>query len=195
VQKNGSGKTSPDVTGLDGFDACYDRHQIEATVVMTDFCMAYLRQVYSAFDGDLTAALLLGEVGQENARRFVEQNDGNGISFHEVAARGLRGVSALSAAMASGVPRETARRKLKDLEAKGWIALDVDGMYVATDAAAEHFCSDFNRMLCQRMLATSHRLRLLLDGGADGVASGRARAPQAGALPGLLDGCGTGERS
>lgn len=161
---------------------------------MTNFCMVYLRQLYSAFEGDLTAALLLGEVGQENVRRFTEQKGWNAIPFHEMPASGLRGVSALSAAMASGVPRETARRKLKDLEGKGWIKLDADGMYVATDAAAEHFCPEFNRMLCQLMLATSHRLRTLLGSGADGAVPGSAQRPRASALAALPHDESTGEQ-
>jgi hypothetical protein len=146
------------------FDRAYGEHQIAVTIVMTEFFMDYLRSLYRAFDGDVTAALVLGEVGQANVRRFVNAHHWDALPTHHADVPGamdgaLRGCNALSAALASGVPRETARRKLKELEAKGWIARDNEGEYLATDAAREHFSPEFNRDLCLRLLETAQRLR------------------------------------
>ncbi len=198
MHTNGLGDIPDDDRSPDGFDARYDQFQLELTIVMTDFFMTYLREVYRAFDGDLTAALVLGEVGQENVRRFVSQHARDAIPLQNVSSArsegGLRGVSALSAAMASGVPRETTRRKLRQLEAKGWIALDEEGMYLATDAARERFCPEFNRMLCQRLLATAGHLRELLGDDAIGRGSDPALAPRPGSIPAASGGGESGDQ-
>jgi hypothetical protein len=150
---------------IPGFDASYDRHMTAATIVLTEFFMDYLRSLYRAFDGDVTAALVLGEVGQTNVRRFIHEHHWDHIPTREIDSHppGLadtaRGCSALSAALASGVPRETARRKLKELEAKGWIARDASGEYVATEAVRLHFAPEFNREICRALLNTAARLQ------------------------------------
>lgn len=155
---------APPADAPSDFDRAYRDHQIAVTIVLTEFFMDYLRSLYRAFDGDVTAALVLGEVGQANVRRFVNAHHWDAVPTHHIDMPGamhgnLRGCNALSAALASGVPRETARRKLKELEAKGWIERGDDGEYMATQAARDHFTPDFNRELCLRLMQTAQRLR------------------------------------
>lgn len=150
------------------FDARYDARDRAVTILMTDFFMDYLRALYSAFDGDVTAALVLGEIGQANVRRFVNQHERDALPLDTVdddaaLASNMRSVNAFSAALASGVPRETTRRKINALVEKGWLERDAEGGYVATAAVREHFVPDFNRELCRRLLATADRLRTIMD--------------------------------
>ena len=83
---------------------------------------------------------------------------------------------------------------LHRLEAKGWIALDQEGMYLATDAARERFCPEFNRMLCKRLLATAGHLRELLGDDAIGRGSDPALAPRPGSIPAASGGGESGDQ-
>lgn len=73
-----------------------------------------LRELYKAFDGDLTMALVLGEVGQYAVASLYEKPP-NGRRAS------ARSVSTYSISLASGIPRETVRRKIDKLMALGWV--------------------------------------------------------------------------
>ena len=150
------------------FDEKYDQHMVAATIVLTDFFMDYLRLLYAAFDGDITEAIVLGEIGQANTAKYVNQHDRNALPLESVDRSdflpgSLKGVNSFSSATASGVPRETARRKINALLAKGWLEKDAEGRLVATAAAREHFAPTFNRTLCKRLLETAELLHRVLD--------------------------------
>lgn len=146
---------------LADFDRRYDSHPIAAAALMTDFFMDYLRALYLAFDGDIPMALVLGEIGQASTRRFTEASRGDKLAIEDADAGAFPGAerpcNALSASMASGVPRETARRKVRELAARGWIVAR-EGGWVATPAAGAHFKSTFNHDQTRRLLETARRL-------------------------------------
>lgn len=150
------------------FDDKYDQHMVAATIVLTDFFMDYLRLLYAAFDGDITEAIVLGEIGQANTAKYVNQHERDALPLETVDREDflpgtLKGVNSFSAATASGVPRETARRKINALLAKGWLEKDADGRLTATMAAREHFAPTFNRTICKRLLETADLLHRVLD--------------------------------
>jgi hypothetical protein len=128
--------------------------------------MDYLRALYQAFDGDIPMALVLGEIGQATTRRFTERNrlDSIDIDFADGGrmAESVRPCNALSASLASGVPRETARRKVRELADRGWI-MAAEGGWVATEAAGERFLPTFNREQARRLLGTAKRLLEVLE--------------------------------
>lgn len=149
------------------FDAQYDQHMVAATIVLTDFFMDYLRLLYAAFDGDITEAIVLGEIGQANTSRYLNTHQRDALPLEalerdEILPGSIRGVNAFSAATASGVPRETARRKINALLAKGWLEKDAEGRLVATAAARDHFAPTFNRTLCKRLIETAELLNRVL---------------------------------
>lgn len=74
-----------------------------------------LRELYRLFDGDITMALVLGELGLHVATYRCATNS------EEESSQNHRYSNAHSIAAASGVPRETVRRKLDKLLAKGWV--------------------------------------------------------------------------
>jgi hypothetical protein len=143
------------------FDRRYEQRPVATTILMTDFFMGYLRELYQAFDGDIPMALVLGEVGQATTRRFTESSRHDALPIESADAGAFPGAArpcnALSASLASGVPRETARRKVRELAERGWIA-PMDGGWVATAAAGARFQPTFNREQARRLLETARLL-------------------------------------
>lgn len=139
-------------------------HRIEFSYTVGRFVVEHLARVHRAFDGDLSMALVLGTIGQYNARHF----------FDEVAprlaeppdaliARGehrphLRPCNAMSVAASTGIPRETVRRKIKWLVAHGFVdQAGRDKLYV-TGKAAQHF-AEFDLETMERFAALVDQLQ------------------------------------
>jgi hypothetical protein len=151
---------------LSRFDTHFDRHPIGITILLTEFFLPYLRELYRAFDGDIAMALVLGEIGQCTTRRFTDPGRRDALDIARADDAGIenlaRPCSALSASFASGVPRETARRKVVQLAERGWILETEDG-WVVTDKPAAAFVPTFNRDQARRLLETARRMIELLD--------------------------------
>ena len=94
-----------------------------------------LRELYRTFDGDITLALVLGEIGQYGAASLYL--DGRSPDHQP------RCCNALSIAQASGIPRETVRRKLKKLLDAGWIAECQHGGYAINPKAGPTLATRF----------------------------------------------------
>lgn len=106
-----------------------------------------LRESYQAFDGDLTMALVLGEIGQYSAAPVHEP------PLHKEPGR-FRSCNAYSISTASGIPRETVRRKLDKLLALGWI-VEMENGSVGLNPQHEPplaiVFSEFHRSILQTM--------------------------------------------
>jgi hypothetical protein len=147
---------------IDDHEAFYDAHPLAITILMTEFFMEYLRDVNKAFDGDMTACIVLGEIGQANTRRFLNLPHQDGVPTQLADVQGMagvaRGCNGLSVSMASGIPRETVRRKIALLAQQGLIAPHPEGGWVATEEASRRFSPTFNRGLNLRLLQTARRI-------------------------------------
>jgi DeoR/GlpR family transcriptional regulator of sugar metabolism len=73
----------------------------------------------------------------------------------------MRPCNALSIAQACGPPRETVRRKVVHLEARGYISRSVDGYLFLTPTVGDDF-EDMTATLVEELLATARRLDALL---------------------------------
>jgi hypothetical protein len=110
-------------------------------------------------------AIVLGEIGQANVRRLVNSihpdavplEMADGAQRQEV----IRGCNSLSVSHASGIARETTRRKIKELQALGWIVPHPSGGWMASAAATQRFAPQFNRDLSLRLLETALRIAQL----------------------------------
>jgi hypothetical protein len=85
-----------------------------------NFILEYLIVARRTFDGDLDALIILGVVGQRahRSRMLGSQSGASGPDLQ---------TNASSISETTGIPRQTVRRKLADMEAKGWIAVDKAG--------------------------------------------------------------------
>jgi hypothetical protein len=109
-----------------------------------------LREIYRFFDGDLTMALVLGELGQYSAAQLHDTRDNK-------PSRSFRCCNAYSISTASGVPPETVRRKLDKLIALGWV-IKMEGGNVGLnpqhDPPLAIIFSEYNRNMLQAMRET-----------------------------------------
>ena len=71
--------------------AQFDRHYPQLTYEAGLFMVAYLRRIHAEFGGDITAAIVLGEIAQHNVRPFREFDRETLAGLVELAER-FRGV-------------------------------------------------------------------------------------------------------
>jgi hypothetical protein len=124
-------------------------HHFEVTFVLGRFMNEHLIRVYKAFDGDITAAIVLGTIGQYNYQRYyAEVGEKSADGFHQLVAEGEhlahgRTCNAMSISESTGIPRETVRRKIRALIKKGWLKQLGPDKLVVTSLPARHF-AEFN---------------------------------------------------
>lgn len=144
-----------------------DRHYSEATYNVGVFMMNYLRRLYAEFDGDLALVIVLGEIGHHSARRIIREalpasgKDARSLLTDEFVAANIRRCNMLSVAEASGIPRETVRRKVDKLIRMGFVSRAGDGTLAVTRKVGTHF-REFDRQAMQEILELSERLHTML---------------------------------
>jgi len=92
----------------------------EALLCLSLFFHRYLATIYGDEDLDLISISLLNEIAQHNLEPFA---GGSRLQFpkNDKEMELMRGCNAFSLSQATGIPRETARRKIKQLVELGWI--------------------------------------------------------------------------
>ncbi|MDY0065832.1 MAG: hypothetical protein RBS02_05575 [Steroidobacteraceae bacterium] len=104
-------------------------HQTMLSTYASQFTINTLRRAYRLFDGDLTLFLVFGEIAHYNMSRALQAlnlREAPDSPRWKVLMRGLQAqkikpCNALSISEATGIPRETVRRKVKELEQRGWL--------------------------------------------------------------------------
>ncbi|MFO1037255.1 MAG: hypothetical protein U1E45_10450 [Geminicoccaceae bacterium] len=135
------------------------------SLLISSFMIRHLTKLHRVFDGDLVAPIVLGEIAHHNvAGTFVR--DGFLTQSGETVVKGrvpgpLRPCNVLSISEATGIPRESVRRRVDQFIRRGWIRRD-DGGLVMTSKVAEEFVPDFNLTTLKDLLATAERLDKVL---------------------------------
>jgi DNA-binding MarR family transcriptional regulator len=98
----------------------------------------YIIACRKSFDGDLDLFLVLAVIGD---RTFSERHADPKLTYDEFKSAGSPGtppinINLRSIAAFSGIPRETVRRKIAELESRGWIRRNKDGSLAATRKAS-----------------------------------------------------------
>lgn len=149
--------------------AGYREHAGPVGVRMGRYHLRHLTRLYRAFDGDILLAIVLGEVAHHNiCRHFssgmplpaTEGIDWTSESAHDL----LEPCTAFSLSAATGIPRETIRRKAAMLIRRGWMRRHPGGGYVIRPAVAAHFREDFNVVSLVELLRAADDLRVILGG-------------------------------
>lgn len=146
----------------------YRRNQRYLAFVANGFLSAQLLRVLHAFDGDLLAAVVLGEIAQHNVqgllrdRQFrpgeqLEQALGDPARREQV----LRPCNALSVSEATGIPRETVRRRIECLVAQGWIVRNGHGHLYVTNALVERLAL-FHLETARTVMETAESVRQVI---------------------------------
>jgi predicted transcriptional regulator of viral defense system len=108
-----------------------------------EFLTEHLADVSRAFGGDLQEMLVLAIIGQKQLRSAINQQGAE------------TAISASRIADVTGIPRQTVRRKLKSLEARGWITQTPDAAYklaiLAGGSPAKSDLNDVDRRAIERV--------------------------------------------
>jgi hypothetical protein len=131
----------------------FEQNRAFITLVMNDFFLSYLLRVYHAFDRDIVMAVVLGTIAHHNVRQFARRT---GYDTHLLSealrtsrrkATQLLPTNAFSVSEATGIPRETVRRKIGSLAAKGWIRRNRQGDLFLTSRPMKHFRSSHYQLM------------------------------------------------
>lgn len=138
-------------------------------VILARHEMRNLKRLYDEFEHDILLPLLLGEIALhnigvlENRGELPDDIDPDDDRDTEIYDCPLRPCNAYSIAAATGLPRETVRRKIGRLVELGWISKRPNGhLYVTTHALA-HFGSLLRSRDLPELLQTADRVRFMLD--------------------------------
>ena len=92
----------------------------DALFCVSLFVHRHLRAIYGSLNLDLVSLLLLDEIARHNLQPFAAEGR-PALPRDAVQRKQMRGCNAFSLSQATGIPRETVRRKIKQLEELGWI--------------------------------------------------------------------------
>lgn len=143
----------------------YRKHGKVIAVMMASYQLRHLHRLYQAFDGDLILPIILGEIAHYNVMRFFS-SEGYVAGVQSISAElepVLRPCNAFSISEATGIPRETVRRKVEKLIAMDWVRRNSRGHLFVTHKPYAHFGPEFNVQSLQELLELSDRLRALLN--------------------------------
>jgi hypothetical protein len=142
--------------------------QIELSYLLGRFFSEHLVRVHRLFEGDLTEAIVLATIAQHNVQRYYEQVardaapglDGLVRQGRHIAH--LRPCNALSVSAATGVPRETVRRKVKRLVERGWVTAGPRGALQVTPNLHRRF-EEFDRETVALFARAAREIMPLID--------------------------------
>lgn len=142
----------------------YDAHRAEISLHMSHFLLGYLKNLHAMFDGDLALVIVLGEIAHHTISPHFSGHavDGETIETLRKKQDGmvkLPSCSAYSLAAATGLPRETVRRKIARLIELGWVEKVARAEVRITSKVGDHFVQDFNVQLLTGLLQTADRIR------------------------------------
>ena len=141
-----------------------DRHLPQISYETGLFMIDYLRRLNREFENDLLSAIVLGEIAQHSVRDLMQRDlPRSGLPSAEFATRervaaGLKRCNALSVAESSGIPRETVRRKIDKLVARGLVSRDARGGLTLVPGISDHFRA-FDRRTVLDLVALAERIR------------------------------------
>ena len=128
TRRAGAGEAARVATLVEGFGRDPEGFQYR----WVEFLMQHLVHVSRFFEGDLQQMMVLALIGQMRLRALRTARAEGEEGARAPAER--TGITAMRLSDASGIPRETVRRKLRVLEARGWIARDAEGFWhIAVD--------------------------------------------------------------
>lgn len=145
----------------------YQRHGSEISLVMSHFLLPYLLTLYREFKGDLAMVIVLGEIAHHNLSghfgpRGLSEEAAAALHGKHAFQKELPGCNAFSLAAATGLPRETVRRKIVAMERRGWLERTPDRGFRMTPKVAEHFLPDTNYHMMLQLLVAAGRIQEIL---------------------------------
>jgi hypothetical protein len=139
-----------------------EQRQLELSFLIGSFVTDHLIRVNQAFSGDLAAALVLATIANRNLQSYyanVAEKSPEGLD--KLVESGshlahLRHCNAYSVSSATGIPRETVRRKVKWLAGQGWITIGERGELTIAAGIGKTF-AEFDAETISRFLKTARQ--------------------------------------
>lgn len=137
--------------------------QREVALLLARYEIRNLRRWFDDFDRDILLPILLGEIALHNIGAY-ENGAGTRKTLDDPDDLcPLKPCNAYSIAAATGLPRETVRRKIVRLIELGWIRKRHNGHLYVTAEAINHFGSILGTRQLSELLTTADRARRLID--------------------------------
>lgn len=141
-----------------------DTHKLmrAVSIILARYELHNLKRLYEDFERDILLPLLLGEVALHNigalARGETVPPNGEGEDWLDCR---LKPCNAYSIAAATGLPRETVRRKIGRLVELGWLNKRHNGHLYVSSSALEYFGSLLRSRDLPELLETTDKVRRL----------------------------------
>jgi len=143
-------------------------HQVLLSSFAARFTTDAVRRAYQMFDGDLVMSLVFGEIAHYNVSRVLRNFSSVSERRPEQWIELLRGMgqeqilpsNALSISEATGIPRETVRRKVRALEQKRWLIREGGNALTLAPEAVQQF-QEMSLTLLHDFLATARVIQEL----------------------------------
>lgn len=141
----------------------YPENRARISVALSGFTVPLLSRIYHAFDGDVVQAIVLGEIAHRNVESWLANQANPEDPLYDTAQHqaSMRPCNSLSIAEASGIPRETVRRKVVALLERGGIYKDAQGYLYLAPNVGDHY-EYMTAELVESLLETARSLEALL---------------------------------
>jgi hypothetical protein len=105
-----------------------ERHAYQISHLIASFTVPVMRNLYHQFDGDMVQIIVLGEISMRNVSQFFRKGGADAPEklLDDVERRDqlMQSCNVMSISEATGIPRETVRRKVELLIEKGMLLRD-----------------------------------------------------------------------
>lgn len=145
----------------------FEQNYYRIAYLFSLFTVPYMRNIYREFSGDMLLNIVIGEIGTRNVSQFFKSSSfdtAKDSKYYESMLddveehpRLLRPCNALSISDATGIPRETVRRKVNALIKMGWVQQNEKGHLYLTSKVAKHF-EGFLLSSIESLLPAAHAL-------------------------------------
>ena len=140
----------------------FEKNKTTIAILLAEFNLAHLRNLYKTFHGDLLMALVLGEIAQHNVSTFFKSGEFVAKPAHAEKQNNYRLCNAYSISEATGIPRETVWRKVLQLIKSGYVVRAKNHQLYISPAIEQYFNS-LNEQTCKDFLALSNKISELFD--------------------------------
>ena len=142
-----------------------ERHAYQISHLIAGFTVPLMRNLYHQFDGDMVQMMILGEISLHNVSQFFRKGGADVPEklLDDLQQRDqlMQSCNALSISEATGIPRETVRRKVEQLLEKGWLYRDEHKRLMVRQRVSTGFARR-NAETTQEILALAAKLQTLL---------------------------------
>lgn len=176
-------RIAPVAEPLADFDAAFDRAFVLITYAMNRYLVDHMLRVGRQLtDGDFEAMVIWGVLAHQNVAHLLPPgsfpSDVLDVRGRISSSEGMRPLRLRDVVQITGIPKETARRKLERLAAERWIDRVAEG-WVASRERTEPDLREFSRESVRRFLAVADEMMRALRQADELLAAERAAAAPA----------------